>query len=820
MTTAVQHRRGTTAEHSTFTGLEGEVTIDTTKDTAVIHDGSLAGGYPLAKETLANVNPSTLSAITGAATASDDLFLMYDTSALSMKKISRAELNNAITIEALDTVDINGGTIDGTAIGGTTPAAGAFTTLSASGSVTLSGGTANGVAYLNGSKVLTSGSALTFDGANFAVGSASAIGGGVVSAQGDLASVNGYVFKNSAANYGNTNNFVRLINSSSATVGGLTHPAAASLGVWGNDDIRFLTTGAASEKMRLTSTGLGIGTSSPTNKLSVTGNANITGNTTLGDASTDTVTVNGYMGVGGAGATNHALQISSSALGGATQRGIFSDITGTSAATTIIEGVSGRVRTAAEVFTVVDAAALKAENAIKGAGSTITNQHGLRIFDQNQGTNNYGITSLVSSGTNKWNIYASGTAANYFGGNVGIGTSSPASKLHLSGAATVDARITLTQTTAGLTSTLQQGSSGLSLSAAGSQSLLLETNGVTRATIDSSGNLGLGVTPSAWGSAYRALDLYGAGLASSTTGGQTIFAQNAYNNGSNYIYKYTAAATLYHQLIGEHRFYTAPSGTAGNAISFTQAMTLDASGRLGLGVTSPTNKLVVYDSANTAMDVQDASRTLRLGVTSAGFGYVAQVTNHPLVFSTNNTERARIDSSGNLLVGTTSLLGKITVRGSSGITVGSSLDSGATGDAYYGNISATGQYLARWEYGGSFVGSITSNGSSVAYNTTSDYRLKNTIAPMTGALAKVALLKPVTYKWNADGSDGEGFIAHELAEVVPQAVTGEKDAVDADGNPVYQGIDTSFLVATLTAAIQEQQAIIASLESRLAAAGL
>jgi hypothetical protein len=77
---------------------------------------------------------------------------------------------------------------------------------------------------------------------------------------------------------------------------------------------------------------------------------------------------------------------------------------------------------------------------------------------------------------------------------------------------------------------------------------------------------------------------------------------------------------------------------------------------------------------------------------------------------------------------------------------------------------------------------------------------------MTGALAKVAALKPVTYKWNADGSDGEGFIAHELAEVVPQCVTGEKDAVDAEGNPVYQGIDTSFLVATLAAAIQELKA--------------
>jgi hypothetical protein len=88
---------------------------------------------------------------------------------------------------------------------------------------------------------------------------------------------------------------------------------------------------------------------------------------------------------------------------------------------------------------------------------------------------------------------------------------------------------------------------------------------------------------------------------------------------------------------------------------------------------------------------------------------------------------------------------------------------------------------------------------------------------MTGALAKVALLKPCTYKWNADGSNGQGFIAHELAEVVPDCVSGEKDAVDAKGNPDYQGVDTSFLVATLVSAIQEQQALIESLTTRLTA---
>ena len=115
------------------------------------------------------------------------------------------------------------------------------------------------------------------------------------------------------------------------------------------------------------------------------------------------------------------------------------------------------------------------------------------------------------------------------------------------------------------------------------------------------------------------------------------------------------------------------------------------------------------------------------------------------------------------------------------------------------------------------VGRIHTTSSATTYATSSDYRLKENVVPMVGALDKVALLKPVTYSWKIDGSDGQGFIAHELQVVLPDAVVGEKDAVDAEGNPQYQGIDTSFLVATLTAAIQEQQTIINDLKARVTA---
>ncbi len=181
----------------------------------------------------------------------------------------------------------------------------------------------------------------------------------------------------------------------------------------------------------------------------------------------------------------------------------------------------------------------------------------------------------------------------------------------------------------------------------------------------------------------------------------------------------------------------------------------------------------------------------------------------------------RIDSSGNLLVGTTTTdiwTGSATNTGfrveSNGTTT--LARSGFAALLVKRTTASTGN-LAEFAYGTSVVGTISTNGTGTTYGTSSDYRLKHDIQPMTGALAKVAALKPVTYKWNVDGSNGEGFIAHELQAVCPDAVTGEKDAVDAEGNPVYQGIDTSFLVATLTAAIQELKAELDTAKARIAA---
>lgn len=184
----------------------------------------------------------------------------------------------------------------------------------------------------------------------------------------------------------------------------------------------------------------------------------------------------------------------------------------------------------------------------------------------------------------------------------------------------------------------------------------------------------------------------------------------------------------------------------------------------------------------------------------------------PMTFSINGSEAMRVDSSGNLLVGTGTLQGKLTVSGG-GNSIYATQASASSYTTIFNALNQSGTYyLTAWQAAGSTVGSVTSNGTTTSYGTSSDYRLKENVQPMQNALAIVAQLKPVTYDWIANKTKGQGFIAHELQAIVPECVTGEKDAVDAEGKPIYQGVDTSFLVATLTAAIQEQQAIIESLK--------
>jgi len=158
-------------------------------------------------------------------------------------------------------------------------------------------------------------------------------------------------------------------------------------------------------------------------------------------------------------------------------------------------------------------------------------------------------------------------------------------------------------------------------------------------------------------------------------------------------------------------------------------------------------------------------------------------------------------------------------------------DGGVSDGVIFDNTSATGsgQFAARFRQTGAYVGSIQTTATATFFVTASDYRLKEQVKPMTGALQKIVSLNPVTYKWKSTNEDGQGFIAHELQAVFPDAVMGEKDATetvetkDEAGNvistetvPLYQGIDTSFIVAALASAIKELNVELDKVKAELA----
>jgi hypothetical protein len=266
------------------------------------------------------------------------------------------------------------------------------------------------------------------------------------------------------------------------------------------------------------------------------------------------------------------------------------------------------------------------------------------------------------------------------------------------------------------------------------------------------------------------------------------------------------------------------------AVNGSDAVTIDSSGNLLVGTTVDYGKITVvealsggqitvgtttadsttkfggvtgihYTSAEERVAIINAESNpsetnLRIG---GGLGEYNAVTNIRFftaanITTTTGTERMRIDSNGQLILSPAVAANPKLVQNCSNNTTAISFKSA-----------------------GVERGSIYFLDSGVAYNTTSDYRLKTDVQPMTGASARVQALKPVNFEWIVNGTRVDGFLAHEAQEVVPEAVTGTKDAVDEDGKPVYQGIDQSKLVPLLTAALQEALTKIEALEARITA---
>jgi len=322
--------------------------------------------------------------------------------------------------------------------------------------------------------------------------------------------------------------------------------------------------------------------------------------------------------------------------------------------------------------------------------------------------------------------------------------------------------------------------------------------GAERMRIDSSGNLLVGTT-----SASSITGWSGSAVGQTIQSAQPVLAIVDSDDTTNFVtWLADVGGTTY--LYGKGA-YPLILGT-----SNTERMRIDSSGNVGIGATSLTGKLTVRqstDATNGGIVIED---------TSGGGAVISRLTDGGLTFRNGGLERARITSGGELLVGTTSAsfagaTRQFVVNNSGGFAAGFGNTTAGNETVVIQNGDTSGtRRLVVFKAGTTGVGEISSNGTTTTYATSSDYRLKENVAPMTGALAKVLELNPVTYTWKSDGSDGQGFIAHELQEVYPDAVSGEKDGEK------MQGVDYGKLTPILTAALQEAITKIETLEARIA----
>jgi len=260
--------------------------------------------------------------------------------------------------------------------------------------------------------------------------------------------------------------------------------------------------------------------------------------------------------------------------------------------------------------------------------------------------------------------------------------------------------------------------------------------------------VGLGITPSSWGGGFVGLQTKG-GFLTSQSSSYLYNGQNTYYNGTNWIYTTTNPVVLTEQSFGNFIWSNAPSGTSGTAVTFTERMRIFTSGGVSIGNTTDPG--------------------------SGSFGV-----NTTAIFRSSNGS----------------------INGYTGVQVwatGASTDGIGIKNTNTSTLSA----ISCWNSSGTYIGGISNTSTTTALVATSDYRLKDNITPIVNATETIKKLNPVTYTWKLDNSNGQGFIAHELQDVFPQAVFGEKDAVNKDGSIKPQGIDQTQIIATLTAAFKE-----------------
>jgi hypothetical protein len=355
-------------------------------------------------------------------------------------------------------------------------------------------------------------------------------------------------------------------------------------------------------------------------------------------------------------------------------------------------------------------------------------------------------------------------------------------------------------------------------------SLTLQTNGTTTAvTIDTSQNVGIGATPSAW---YNTGNLQVGSYAAFYTNsslGSTELTSNTYRSASS-TWNYIAAnyASRYQQYDGTHRWSTAASGSVGGAVTWSESMRIDSSGNVGIGTSSPApGGLTIYKASTPYVKVQDGTNYVNIGVDTAsgGYAFYNSYSGHKFLVNTGVTEAMRIDSSGNLLVGTTSS----SIAASPGIKLGQSAtaatigivtDTAAnTGSYHLYNVNATNNGYRFYVNTNGGIANFSANNVNL-----SDERTKTNIQDAGGYLAKICSIPVRTFKYKDQTDDllNLGVIAQEVEAVAPELVdvSGFGETPE-DGVPLKAIYQTDLQYA-LMKCIQEQQALITQLQADVA----
>lgn len=263
------------------------------------------------------------------------------------------------------------------------------------------------------------------------------------------------------------------------------------------------------------------------------------------------------------------------------------------------------------------------------------------------------------------------------------------------------------------------------------------------------------------------------------------------------------------------------------------AARINSNGNFGIGTVNPQyrlslgnaigRKLAIYDDGSlggvaSGFGTDMGGSSYELSSWSGGPGGGVGVFTWGQVNTTNGaySEKARITNGGDLLVGTQSSGGKVTSWNPGGNAFHATINASSSGLYVSSNGQSNTMTAATFDTNYGVVGSITC-GTNTAYNTTSDYRLKDNPQPLTNSGAFIDALQPKIWEWKADGSRGVGFIAHEVQAVSPGSVVGEKDAVDADGKPVMQAMEygSAEFIANIIAELQSLRARMAQVEAKL-----